>query len=373
MRAFTSFGAAFMVLLLGTPSARAEDRTTEAGEAAIADPVAECAIRPPYPPVDSVSASFPANWKNVTSIPTTDTAARTKFLQMNSSIPDIPIKGTLKGDFSNFTPTYDSSDPDCWWTYDQCTTPKLSELASDVANVPEPRTLGFGFDDGPNCSHNAFYDYLSAQEQKATMFFIGSNVQNWPLEAARAVADGHEICVHIWSHPYMTATTNEAAFGELWYTMQIIRLATGVTPTCWRPPFGDVDDRIRYIATQLGLETILWGYDAFDWEVGQNGITDAQVQANYAALAARAENGTFDSVGAIILTHELNNYTMQTAIDNYPKLAAAFDHIVPIAVALNKTQPYVETGYTMQTFASCEYLLSLIIHSTLTACSFLPS
>ena len=27
------------------------------------------------------------------------------------------------------------------------------------------------------------------------MFFIGSNVQNWPLEAQRALTDGHEICV----------------------------------------------------------------------------------------------------------------------------------------------------------------------------------
>jgi hypothetical protein len=27
------------------------------------------------------------------------------------------------------------------------------------------------------------------------MFYIGSNVMNWPLEAQRALADGHEICV----------------------------------------------------------------------------------------------------------------------------------------------------------------------------------
>jgi len=66
-------------------------------------------------------------------------------------------------------------------------------------------TLGYGFDDGPNCSHNAFYDYLSGQKQKASKFLLflsahflhwdidyhkfrsyvlhGSNVQNWPLEA----------------------------------------------------------------------------------------------------------------------------------------------------------------------------------------------
>jgi peptidoglycan/xylan/chitin deacetylase (PgdA/CDA1 family) len=54
--------------------------------------------------------------------------------------------------------------------------------------------MGYGFDDGPNCTHNAFYDYLSSQNQKATMFFIGSNVLNWPNEARRALADGHEIC-----------------------------------------------------------------------------------------------------------------------------------------------------------------------------------
>jgi peptidoglycan/xylan/chitin deacetylase (PgdA/CDA1 family) len=33
-------------------------------------------------------------------------------------------------------------------------------------------------------------------------------------------------------------------------------------------PFSDIDDRIRYIAAQLGLETVLWKYDSNDWKVG---------------------------------------------------------------------------------------------------------
>ena len=41
---------------------------------------------------------------------------------------------------------------------------------------------------------NVFYDYLASQNQKATMFYIRSNVLNWPLEAQCALADGHEIC-----------------------------------------------------------------------------------------------------------------------------------------------------------------------------------
>ncbi|KAJ6602833.1 carbohydrate esterase family 4 protein [Mycena vulgaris] len=342
---------ALLLLLGGGAHVHAQDRTTEAEEAVISDPSVECTAYS-YAPVTAAKASFPTIWQPVSSVPTNDTVGRAKFLAMNASIPNIAPKGTLAGDFSSFTPTYNTSDPDCWWTYHQCVTPKLSGLDKDVASVPEPRTLGYGFDDGPNCSHNAFYDYLTEQKQKATMFFIGSNVLDWPLQAQRAVADGHEICVHTWSHRYMTAFSNEGAFGELYYTMEAIKLVTGFTPTCWRPPFGDVDDRIRYIASQLGLETIIWKYDANDWEVGENGVTADMVQANYDALMANASAGAFDSIGTIILTHELNNYTMQTAIDNYPKLAAVFDHIVPVGVALNKTQPYVETNYTMQSFAS---------------------
>ena len=61
--------------------------------------------------------------------------------------------------------------------------------------MPEPKTMGYGFDDGPNCTHNEFYNYLSSQNQKATMFYIGSNVMAFPLQAQRAIADGHEVCV----------------------------------------------------------------------------------------------------------------------------------------------------------------------------------
>jgi len=235
-------------------------------------------------------------------------------------------------------------------------------LKPDIYNVPEPRTLGYGFDDGPNCSHNAFYDYLTEKKQKATMFFIGTNVMYQPLQALRAALDGHEICVHTWSHHPMTAFNNEQVFAELWYTMQAIKLVTGYTPTCWRPPQGDVDDRVRYIAQQLNLQNILWKYDAFDWKVASGQATPDEVQANYDYLIANVTAGTFDTVGAIMLTHELDNYTMQTAMDNYPKLAAAFDHLVPVGVGYNKTQPYVETNFTMPSFA--QYVAGLNGSST---------
>jgi len=182
------------------------------------------------------------------------------------------------------------------------------------------------------------------------MFYIGSNVVDWPLEAQRGLADGHELCVHTWSHRYMTSLTNEEVFAEFYYTLQAIKLVAGVTPTCWRPPFGDVDDRVRSIAKLMGLRTIIWQYDSNDWRAGTANITDADVDANYDALIARAQNGTFNTEGTIMLTHELNNFTMSEAMKFYDQLKAAFKYIVPMGVATNQTQPYVETDFAQPNF-----------------------
>jgi len=183
------------------------------------------------------------------------------------------------------------------------------------------------------------------------MFFIGSNVMDWPLQALRAVDDGHEICVHTWSHQYMTSFTNDVAFAELYYARQAIKDILGVTPTCWRPPYGDVDNRIRVIAEGLNLTTIVWSDDTDDWKVGTNGVTEADVDANYQSFITSMQNGSYATYGPIVLNHELNNYTMSEMIKWYPQIKSAFTHIVPLASALNVTHPYAEQNYTFPDFA----------------------
>jgi len=330
-------------------STQARTVASEADEASITNGTEECQVYG-YQPVTDALDGFPTIWEPAT-IVSTDTDALNTWANISQFVPtNIQPQGTIFGVW-NTTPLYDTAtDPDCWWTKTECTTPKISGVPDDVATVPEPMTMGYGFDDGPNCSHNIFYDYLAEQNQKATMFFIGSNVLDWPYEAMRALDEGHEICAHTWSHHYMTGFTSEDAFAELYYSVKAIKLVLGVTVTCWRPPFGDVDDRIRAIAEALGLRTIIWQYDTFDWEQQSGNITAAQVDANYETFITRAQNGSFTDVGSIILTHELNNFTMQTAMDYYPQLKAAFKYMVPVGVALNKTQPYLETNYSLPTF-----------------------
>src|ERR1700677_676727 len=128
------------------------------------------------------------------------------------------------------------------------------------------------------------------------------------------------------------------------FQIQAITLVIGVTPQCWRPPYGDVDvsvfiflvvptrdqhvfrtqDRIRAIAAVLNLRTVIWGYDSFDWMNGIDGYTVANVDENYQLLINNETSGNFGTAGAIMLTHELNNFTMGEAMKWYPALKASF-------------------------------------------------
>jgi len=71
-------------------------------------------------------------------------------------------------------------------------------------------------------------------------------------------ATGHQISVHTWSHRPLTTLTNEQIVAELGWTMKVIKDTIGVTPNTFRPPYGDIDDRVRGVAAQMGLTPIIW-------------------------------------------------------------------------------------------------------------------
>jgi hypothetical protein len=72
------------------------------------------------------------------------------------------------------------------------------------------------------------------------------------------------------------------------------------------------------------LQNIVWKYDSFDWRVGLNDVTAADVDNNYGFFINNLTTGTFNTVGGIMLTHELNNFTMRGAIKWYPQLKSSF-------------------------------------------------
>ena len=88
----------------------------------------------------------------------------------------------------------------------------------------------------------------------------------------------------------MTSLSNEQVFAELYYSKKAIKDVLGVTVQCWRPPYGDVDDRVRYIAQSLGMTTVIWEDNTFDYEIST--LSAQKVQANYVSLFAFLQNSS---------------------------------------------------------------------------------
>lgn len=142
----------------------------------------------------------------------------------------------------------------------------------------------------------------------------------------------------------MTALTNEQVFAELYYSKKAIKDVLGVTVQCWRPPYGDVDDRVRYIAQSLGMQTIIWSDNTFDYNIAT--LSRATIEGNYNEILNGGKNGSYAVNGTIVLTHELNADTISLAEEFLPKIKEAFKYVAPVGVAMNNTEPYVESGYT---------------------------
>lgn len=324
--------------------------------AKVSDPTQECKEYG-LPSSDALSKKYPGS--GIAHLVDGDDEAHKVWneIQQANVIPnDVPTKGATKGHYGisdQASDSYDNDkDPDCWWTATGCMKPKHKDLGPDVKDCPEPNTWGLTFDDGPNCSHNAFYDYLNKQKLKATLFYIGTNVIDLPLQAQRGFADGHDICVHTWSHRYMTTLSNEQVFAELYYTVRIIKDVIGVTTRCWRPPFGDVDDRVRSIANALGLRTIIWSDDTDDWNIIPDGnAATAKIDSNYQKIIDKQTQNKLDGKGVVVLTHELTENTMNEFMKEFPKIKKAYQNVIPLTACLNVTQPYVEDNYTYAVFS----------------------
>ncbi|RCI03213.1 hypothetical protein CU098_004318 [Rhizopus stolonifer] len=61
-------------------------------------------------------------------------------------------------------------------------------------------------------------------------------------------------------------------------------------------------------------------------------------------------NGTFSQSGNIVLSHEINNMTMDFFIKHYPDIKKSYKHVLDVATCMNITNPYAETSVTFPTF-----------------------
>ncbi|OAD79925.1 carbohydrate esterase family 4 protein, partial [Phycomyces blakesleeanus NRRL 1555(-)] len=271
-------------------------------------------------------------------------------------VPNIPVRNSTSSgdlDMSKYDVLVDDS---CWWSATGCVEPKLDYLPVDIYECPAPGHFGLTYDDGPmvpNKSEDSssdsweepdLYKFLNENDQKATLFYVGSNVALYPDIAKRAIDSGHDICLHTWSHPPMTTRTNEQIVAELYWNLRAIKEATGITSKCWRPPYGDVDDRVRGIAHQMGLRTVLWTRDSQDWQLDSPGstLTPKDVDGYFEQWIADQVAGKNNDNGHIGLQHELSDTTVRVAMKWLPRMQEAFN-VTTVHQCLKMEKPYWES------------------------------
>ncbi|KAJ3132941.1 chitin deacetylase [Irineochytrium annulatum] len=128
------------------------------------------------------------------------------------------------------------------------------------------------YDDGPLDVTPKFLTTLASVGVKATFFVIGSNVPRYADNLKAAYQEGHQIGIHTWTHPYSTTKSTDSIVSEAVYTAMAIYSVLGVVPRYWRPPHGDIDNRVRAIMGALGLRVAMWNVDALDWSIGEGPI-----------------------------------------------------------------------------------------------------
>ena len=100
-------------------------------------------------------------------------------------------------------------------------------------------------------------DILLRNNVPATLFLSGRWVEK-NQEKAKFLGEQaqFEIAAHSYWHPHLLEKDDARVVREMKRTQAIIKKVTGKTPEYFRPPFGEVDERVARLAKDAGLITV---------------------------------------------------------------------------------------------------------------------
>ena len=183
------------------------------------------------------------------------------------------------------------------------------------------------FDDGPHETLTPrLLDLLAQKKIKATFFVLGENVERHPEILRRAVAEGHEIGNHTWSHPNLAKSSQDTVSSQLQRTDDLIRQTIGFRPKIMRPPYGELTSKQRqWVHDEFGYNVILWDVDPLDWK-----------EPGPAVVSQRIIRGT--RPGSIILSHDIHAQTIAAMPQTFDALIAKGFKFVTVSQLLSLAQ-----------------------------------
>ena len=159
---------------------------------------------------------------------------------------------------------------------------------------------------------------LARANARATFFLVGEQVERRPSLAAEIAAAGHEIAIHGYRHTLLLRRTPWELSEDLARAADAIGAATGVEPTCYRPPYGVFSTAGLVLVHRRGWSPLLWSRWGRDWTK----------HATPAGIARRATREL--SAGDVVLLHDADFYS---SAGSWAKTAAALPSILDAARA----------------------------------------
>jgi chitin deacetylase len=141
---------------------------------------------------------------------------------------------------------------------------------------------------------------------KATFFFLGKNILQYPDIVHATVAAGHSIGNHGFSHKRPFFQKQSCIQKEITDTSAALQSVAGRPTAMFRPPYGTITFAMLRAARLTNHQPVLWARDTQDWT-----IPKTSVMSTYLEQSTRQ--------GDIILLHD--NELTAAHLDKYlPKI-----------------------------------------------------
>lgn len=140
-------------------------------------------------------------------------------------------------------------------------------------------------------------DVCESYGVKATFFLVGFWMEKYPEMVKEIDQRGFEIGTHSQTHPQMSKLSRQQCADELMQSCRTIYQLTGKPVSLFRPPFGDYNNTLLEVCTDMQLFAVQWSVDSLDWK----GLSAEQI----AVRVQKAQSGD------IILCHNNSDHIVE--------------------------------------------------------------
>lgn len=148
------------------------------------------------------------------------------------------------------------------------------------------RKVALTFDDGPSLYTQQVLRILKKYDVESTFFTVGQQVEGYPADARKILAQGHELANHSTHHASLPGAA------DMRRTNSIIKRTTGFRPCLFRPPGGAVSSGVFGAAAQEKLKVVNWNIDTSDWRLpGSGSILNSIKSASSGSIVLMHDGG----------------------------------------------------------------------------------